>query len=276
MHYTNSVNPIYYVFFTTAVLCASFVLFQGFNTTNAVNTISLICGFVVIFLGTHLLNDSESRKHERHNASSSSSGLHSKDLGEDGHGRHRPLRQRSSIDEDEERGVPTDPIADIATRYSMHSRRSSDVQNHRRSLSGSVIFSAVGGVRAGSGFAAGRLSAEGERLMGGGGGGRRSMDGGPRRGGSGPGDGGGGGASGLASSSSAAAAAATSVAHGLEGENVFGLTDLTEEEEPAENGSNSQLVGGGGEGANGQPVGTKYANGNNYHASPRPGPGPGR
>lgn len=37
-------------------LAASFILFRGFNTTNAVNTISLLCGFLVIFSGVYLLN----------------------------------------------------------------------------------------------------------------------------------------------------------------------------------------------------------------------------
>ncbi len=37
-------------------LCASFILFRGFNTTNAINTISLLCGFLVIFAGVYLLN----------------------------------------------------------------------------------------------------------------------------------------------------------------------------------------------------------------------------
>lgn len=41
--------------FTTATLCASFVLFRGFNTTDAVNTISLLSGFLVIFTGVYIL-----------------------------------------------------------------------------------------------------------------------------------------------------------------------------------------------------------------------------
>ncbi|ODQ81970.1 hypothetical protein BABINDRAFT_32588 [Babjeviella inositovora NRRL Y-12698] len=53
---TSIVNPLYYVTFTTATLCASFILFQGFNTTSAVNIISLICGFLIIFSGVYLLN----------------------------------------------------------------------------------------------------------------------------------------------------------------------------------------------------------------------------
>lgn len=53
---TSIINPLYYVTFTTATLCASFILFKGFNTTNAVNTISLILGFLIIFSGVYLLN----------------------------------------------------------------------------------------------------------------------------------------------------------------------------------------------------------------------------
>ena len=58
---TSIVNPLYYVLFTTATLCASFILFKGFNTTNAVNTISLLCGFLVIFSGVYLLNFTRSQ-----------------------------------------------------------------------------------------------------------------------------------------------------------------------------------------------------------------------
>ena len=49
-------SPIYYVTFTTAVLSASFVLFQGFNITDSVKTITLLCGFLIIFSGVYLLN----------------------------------------------------------------------------------------------------------------------------------------------------------------------------------------------------------------------------
>ncbi|KAF9045765.1 DUF803-domain-containing protein [Hymenopellis radicata] len=52
----NIVNPLYYVGFSSATILASLILFQGFNTTDATNTISLIAGFVVIFLGVHILN----------------------------------------------------------------------------------------------------------------------------------------------------------------------------------------------------------------------------
>ncbi|KZS97161.1 DUF803-domain-containing protein [Sistotremastrum niveocremeum HHB9708] len=53
---TNVVNPIYYVCFTTATITASLIMFQGFNTTDGVNTVSLLMGFITTFLGVHLLN----------------------------------------------------------------------------------------------------------------------------------------------------------------------------------------------------------------------------
>ncbi|KAL4254343.1 DUF803-domain-containing protein [Abortiporus biennis] len=52
---TNVVNPMYYVGFSTATIIASVILFQGFNTDNPANAVSLLAGFVVTFLGVHLL-----------------------------------------------------------------------------------------------------------------------------------------------------------------------------------------------------------------------------
>ena len=46
---------MYYVGFSTATIVASLILFQGFNTDNPTNTISLLIGFIVTFLGIHLL-----------------------------------------------------------------------------------------------------------------------------------------------------------------------------------------------------------------------------
>ncbi|CEP10725.1 hypothetical protein [Parasitella parasitica] len=53
---TNVVNPIYFVCFITATIAASAILFQGFNTDNPVNVVSLICGFIIIFAGVYLLD----------------------------------------------------------------------------------------------------------------------------------------------------------------------------------------------------------------------------
>jgi len=99
---TNIVNPLYYVTFTTATLCASFIMFRGFNTTGATNTLSLLCGFLVIFSGVYLLD--MSRKDP--------AGI----LGS-GH--------PGSIGGFEESAIPTDSLTAFATRRSMQARRSS-------------------------------------------------------------------------------------------------------------------------------------------------------
>ncbi|KAL5338522.1 magnesium transporter NIPA-domain-containing protein [Aspergillus crustosus] len=106
---TSIVNPLYYVTFTTATLCASFILFKGFNTTDAVNTISLLCGFLIIFSGVYLLNIS----------------------------RHDP-DGRMHVPKYADEGVPTDGIAGFQTRRSMQARRSSEP--HRRSSSSIAFF----------------------------------------------------------------------------------------------------------------------------------------
>lgn len=46
---------MYYVGFSTATIIASVILFQGFNTDNPANSISLLAGFITTFLGVHLL-----------------------------------------------------------------------------------------------------------------------------------------------------------------------------------------------------------------------------
>lgn len=106
-----SVNPLYYVTFTTATILASFILFRGFNTTGAVNTISLLCGFLIIFTGVYLLNLSRNDP--------------------DG---NQMLSQK------EENGVPTDGLAGIQTRHSMQLRRSVDGGHHRQRSSGSISY----------------------------------------------------------------------------------------------------------------------------------------
>ncbi|KAJ2933187.1 hypothetical protein H1R20_g3920, partial [Candolleomyces eurysporus] len=62
---TNVVNPMYYVGFSTATLVASIILFQGFNTDDTANAVSLLTGFVVTFLGVHLLNLSPDSQNPR-------------------------------------------------------------------------------------------------------------------------------------------------------------------------------------------------------------------
>lgn len=97
-----SVNPLYYVTFTTATLCASFILFGGFNTTDAVNTLSLICGFLITFTGVYLLNLS----------------------------RNDPLGQKMGAGRGGEDSTGTDMVSSFQTRRSMQSRRSGDPGRH--------------------------------------------------------------------------------------------------------------------------------------------------
>lgn len=58
---TSIVNPLYYVTFTTATLVANFILFRNYNDAGPKDSISLICGFLIIFSGVYLLNISRKR-----------------------------------------------------------------------------------------------------------------------------------------------------------------------------------------------------------------------
>jgi hypothetical protein len=112
---TPSVNPLYYVTFTTATLCASFIMFKGFNTTDVVNTLSLLSGFLVIFSGVYLLN------------------LSRKDpVGDTLLGSAQPGRHGGF----EDAAIPTDSMTAFGTRRSMQARRSSvDGLRHSRQSS---------------------------------------------------------------------------------------------------------------------------------------------
>ncbi|PHH62541.1 hypothetical protein CDD81_6927 [Ophiocordyceps australis] len=99
---TNIVNPLYYVTFTTATLCASFILFSGFNTTDPVNTLSLLCGFLVTFTGVYLLNLSRG----------------------DPNGQ-KLISGRGGVD-----ATPTDMVSSFQTRRSMQARRSDEPGRH--------------------------------------------------------------------------------------------------------------------------------------------------
>lgn len=98
----SSVNPLYYVTFTTATLCASFILFTGFNTNDPVNTLSLLCGFLVTFTGVYLLNLS----------------------------RGDPHGQRLSAGRGGSDATGTDMVSGLQTRLSMQARRSGDPSRH--------------------------------------------------------------------------------------------------------------------------------------------------
>ncbi|KAI6379148.1 hypothetical protein MCOR25_002126 [Pyricularia grisea] len=108
---TNIVNPLYYVTFTTATLCASFILFSGFNTTDPVGTLSLLCGFLVTFTGVYLLNLS----------------------------RTDPTGMRLANGQGGNDATGTDMVSSIQTRLSMEARRS---LSHRRMSGGSTTHAA--------------------------------------------------------------------------------------------------------------------------------------
>ncbi|KAF2216191.1 hypothetical protein CERZMDRAFT_109148 [Cercospora zeae-maydis SCOH1-5] len=112
---TNIVNPLYYVTFTTCTLTASFIMFRGFNTSDAVNTISLLCGFLTIFTGVYLLNLS------REDPDGINAGIKQ---ARDGRGEYYDVD-----------GIPTDGLTGLQTRLSIQSRRSGE---HRRSNSWSL------------------------------------------------------------------------------------------------------------------------------------------
>ncbi|KAI9660689.1 MAG: hypothetical protein M1821_010041 [Bathelium mastoideum] len=123
---TNIVNPLYYVTFTTFTLIASFILFRGFNTTSAINTLSLLSGFLVIFAGVYLLNlsreDPEGHRllAAAHAGSSSASNAHHH------HHKHSSSSSSPAAGKYTDDAIPTDPIAGLGTRRSMQARRSAD------------------------------------------------------------------------------------------------------------------------------------------------------
>lgn len=96
-----SVNPLYYVTFTTATLCASFILFSGL-AADTVNSLSLLCGFLTTFTGVYLLNLS----------------------------RADPNGTKLAGNRAGYEGTPTDMVSSFQTRRSMQSRRSGDPSRH--------------------------------------------------------------------------------------------------------------------------------------------------
>lgn len=52
---TSIVTPVNYVFFSTATLITSAVLFRGFNVATVVDGVSIVLGFLVIVVGVSLL-----------------------------------------------------------------------------------------------------------------------------------------------------------------------------------------------------------------------------
>ena len=59
------INCMYYVTLTAFIVIASCISFQGFNTTSAINLISLLIGFLMIFSIVFLLNISRKENEYR-------------------------------------------------------------------------------------------------------------------------------------------------------------------------------------------------------------------
>lgn len=53
---TSVVTPVYYVFFTTFVICASAILFKEWGSMAATDVVGNICGFFIVISGIFLLN----------------------------------------------------------------------------------------------------------------------------------------------------------------------------------------------------------------------------
>ncbi|KAG6857047.1 hypothetical protein H0H87_010401 [Tephrocybe sp. NHM501043] len=115
---TNVVNPMYFVGFSSATITASLILFQGFNTSNATNTVSLLCGFAVTFAGVHLLNLSRTTEPALGEHSTLESGLMNPRLS---------LQGRMSLD-----GWNGDSCVGPAPRG--HTRRNSHYRNNSATL----------------------------------------------------------------------------------------------------------------------------------------------
>ncbi|KAI0691005.1 magnesium transporter NIPA-domain-containing protein [Cerioporus squamosus] len=123
---TNVVNPMYYVGFSTATIVASVILFQGFNTDDPANSISLLAGFIVTFLGVHLLEisrkpDPAAVAHPHHSALES--GLMNPRLS---------IHGRMSIDG--WNGAAGTPIGGTMPFSPAHGRRSSLYRNQSQTL----------------------------------------------------------------------------------------------------------------------------------------------
>lgn len=139
---------MYYVCFSTATIVASLILFQGFNTTSGTNTFSLLTGFIVTFLGVHLLNLS------RRDAEDSLSGPERLSI-ENPFMNSRLSTTRMSVDG----GWPASPHALGLNGVPGHVRRGSRGSLHRNGSFGggnTTLFNAYEG-EAGSAVALGRL-----------------------------------------------------------------------------------------------------------------------
>ena len=156
----RSVNPIYYVFFSTATIVASLILFRGMNTDGGVNTISLICGFLTTFLGVYLLNLSRSipssndavpgnpsRHHRRVSHSTLETGLFNPriSISDERHARG----SFDSVPTDDDEAYPLRSKPSKGGHRSDSRRQSSPISsyNHQHSANGHGYSPVIGGER---------------------------------------------------------------------------------------------------------------------------------
>jgi len=69
------VTPIYYVFFSTATITASMILFQGIYGADTIQVVSMIIGFIIIFLGVLLINKAKQENALERRSSIAEAGL---------------------------------------------------------------------------------------------------------------------------------------------------------------------------------------------------------
>ncbi|KAJ0038366.1 hypothetical protein Pint_22695 [Pistacia integerrima] len=55
---TSVISPVYYVTFTSLTILASMIMFKDWDSQNASQIVTQLCGFVTIIYGTFLLHRS--------------------------------------------------------------------------------------------------------------------------------------------------------------------------------------------------------------------------
>ncbi|XP_042423232.1 probable magnesium transporter NIPA1 [Zingiber officinale] len=62
---TAVISPVYYVMFTTFTICASMIMFKDWDSQNASQIVTEICGFITILSGTFLLHKTMDTGYEK-------------------------------------------------------------------------------------------------------------------------------------------------------------------------------------------------------------------
>lgn len=70
---TAVISPVYYVMFTTFTILASMIMFKDWDSQNASQIVTELCGFVTILSGTFLLHKTKDMGNEKSTNTSVSS-----------------------------------------------------------------------------------------------------------------------------------------------------------------------------------------------------------